>query len=237
MADILGFDAPIPDINITGIFASTWIYIAIVAVMGVILIGGVATLIFFKTYSRKIVFFENISGLGYQPTLKRRARSLRVGTGGEELLSLMGGDTISAYGRKMGKNTYWFAKGQDGYWYNFLLGDLDTKMAMLDIDPVDTDVRMFHVAKDRMNKENYLKRSFLEKYGSLMIMFLFLVVLILGMWFIVGKIGEATESLAATQNANTAVLVTTQQILNANQNMLSGGSGTSGIVEDIVPVT
>lgn len=235
MSEVLG--TQLPDINITGLFASTWIYIAIVALIGFILILGIALLLFFKTFNRKVVFFENISGLAYQPTMKKRARRLRVGNGGEELLALIGGDTISAYGRKMGKNTYWFAKGQDGYWYNFLLGDLDTKRAMLDIEPIDTDVRMFHVAKERMNKDNYLKRSFMERYGSLLMMFLFLVVLVLGMWFIVGKIGDATQALAATQESNAKVLETTERILNANENMLSGGSGVSGAVSDIVPTT
>lgn len=232
MGNIFGFNTP--DINITGLLASTWVYVLIVTVIGVILIVGIALLLFYKTFNRKIVFFENISGLGYQPTMKKRARRLKIGTGGEELLSVMGGDTMTAYGRKMGKNTYWFAKGIDGYWYNFLLGDLDTKMAMLDIDPVDKNVRMFHVAKDRMNRDNYLRKSFIEKYGATMMMFLFLIVLILGMWFIIGKIGNATESLAATQKANEEVLKTTQQILTANENMKNQG-GVSGIVSGIVP--
>ena len=228
MADILGANVPIP--NVTGFLSSTWIYIAIIAVVGFFLIMGVAFLLYYKTYNRKVVFFENISGLGYQPTMRKRARRLRVGGSGEELLALMGGDTISAYGRKMGPNTYWFAKGSDGYWYNFLLGDLDTKMAMLDIEPIDRDVRMFHVAKDRMNRDNYLKKSFLEKYGTMMIAFVFMIILILGMWFIIGKIGNATESLAATQKANADVIRTTQQILVANNNMKNGVTSTDGIV-------
>src|SRR3990167_10732708 len=186
-----GLGLGLPTINITGLFASTWIYVAIVSVIGFILIVSVSLLMFYKIYNRKCVFFENISGLGYQPVLKKRARRLKVGSGGEELLALIGGETLSAYGKKMGKNTYWFAKGQDGYWYNFVLGDLDTKMAMLDIEPIDRDVRMFHVAKDRMNRDNYLRKTFIEKYGSILIMFAFLIVLILGLWFIVGKIGNA----------------------------------------------
>jgi hypothetical protein len=235
MADVLGTSVALPSINITGFLSSTWIYIAIVVVVGIFLICGIAMLLFFKTYNRKIVFFENISGLGYQPTMKKRARRLRVGPSGEELLAVVGGDTLSAYGRKMGKNTYWYAKGSDGYWYNFLLGDLDTKMAMLDIEPIDRDVRMFHVAKDRMNRDNYLKKSFMEKYGTTLLMFLFLIVLILGMWFIVGKIGKATEALASTQKANEEVIKTTEQILKINENMKSGG--ISGISSGIVPAT
>jgi uncharacterized membrane protein len=234
MANILGTEvAGIPDINITGIFSNTWIYIALISFIGIILITVVGFVLYYKAFNRKIVFFENISGLGYQPVMRKRARRLRVGSAGEELLSVMGGDTLSAYGRKMGKNTYWFAKGSDGYWYNFLLGDLDTKMAMLDIEPIDRDVRMFHVAKDRMNRDNYLKKSFMEKYGSTLIMFLFLIILIIGMWVIIGKIGKATESLAKTQDANAEVLKTTKEILVNNEKLKQGG--VSGAVSGLVP--
>lgn len=231
MVDIGGVS--IPDINITGFLGSTWIYVVIVAVIGVILITGVALLLYFRTFNRKVIFFENISGLGYQPTLRKRARRLKVGTGGEEVLALMGGDTISAYGRKMGKNTYWFAKGQDGYWYNFLLGDLDDKMAMLDIEIVDKDVRMFHVAKDRMNRDNYLRKSFLEKYGSILLMFLFLIVLIIGMWLIVGKIGKATTALASTAETNKELTKTNLELLKQNEKIKTGG--IEGVVSGIVP--
>jgi len=227
--DTIGSGNALPNIDITGFLSNTWIYVLIVAVIGFVLILGVALLIFFKVYNRRVVFFDNIAGLGYQPVLKKRARLLRLGSGGEELLGLVGGDTMSSYGRKMGKNTYWFAKGQDGYWYNFILGDLDTKLAMLDIEPVDKDVRMFHVAKDRINKENYLKRSFMEKYGVHILLFVFLVTLVLGMWFIVGKVGDATSALAATQDANRAVIETTNKILELNANMQNSGA-TSGLV-------
>lgn len=227
MVDVLGSQVPVP--NITGFFSNTWIYVIIVSIIGFILIFGIAMILYSRTFNRKVVFFENIAGLGYQPTMRKKARRLRVGTAGEELLALIGGDTLSAYGRKMGKNTYWFAKGSDGYWYNFLLGDLDTKMAMLDINPVDKNVRMFHVAKDRMNRDNYQKKSFMERYGATMIMFAFLIILILGMWFIVGKIGNATEALARTQAANEEVIKTTQQILIANANM-KGGNTPSGLI-------
>jgi hypothetical protein len=234
MAEILGTNVSfIPNVDITGIFASTWIYILLITIIGIILIVAISMLIYYRTYNRRVVFFENISGLGYQPTMRKKARRLRVGASGEELLALVGGDTLSAYGRKMGKNTYWFAKGSDGYWYNFLLGDLDTKMAMLDIEPIDTDVRMFHVAKSRMNEANYLKKGFMEKYGSTIIMFLFLIILVVGMYIIIGKIGSATDSLAKTQEANAEVIKTTQQILTANANMKNGGvfgNSSSGLI-------
>jgi hypothetical protein len=192
----LGVADKLPSINITGFLSNTWIYVLIVGVIGFILIATVCLILFFKTYNKKVILFENISGQGYQPILKTRARTVNLGVGGEEILKTIGKKFVTAYGRKMGKNTFWFAKGQDGYWYNIVLGDLDSKRAMLDIEPIDRDVRMFHVALDRLSHQTYGKNSFLEKYGIHLLLFVFLVVMILGMWFIVGKIGDAVAPLA-----------------------------------------
>ena len=208
MANLFGFNTP--DIDITGYLSSSWIYIFIVAFIGIILIVTVALVLFFRTYNRKIVVFENISGQGYQPVLKTRARIISLGIGGQEVLKTMFGNKhVSAYGRKMGNNTYWYAVGPDGFWYNVILGDLDSKMAVLDVEPIDRDVRMFHVALDRLAQNKYDKKSFMEKYGIHMMLFLFLIVLILGMWFIVGRVGDAVAPLGQA-NDNQAKLTETQ---------------------------
>jgi len=204
--DELGVSENIPAIDLTGILSSSWIYIFIIVMVGLTLIIGVGLMLFLTTYKRKIVLFENIAGQGYQPVLKTRARIVKLGIGGEELLkTLAGGHYVSAYGRKMGKNVYWYAKGQDGYWYNVILGDLDSKQAMLDIEPIDRDVRMFHVALDRLSNQTYNKTSFLEKHAVHMILFVFLVVLILGLWFIVGKIGEAVAPLSMAADSSVKI--------------------------------
>ena len=227
--EIAGFNIPI-DVNLTGFLSSTWIYIVIVMLIGLILIILTALLLFFKTYKKKIIVFENISGQGYQPIVKTRARIIKLGLGGEEVLkTLAGGKYLTAYGKKMGKNTYWFAKGSDGYWYNIVIGDLDTKMAMLDIEPIDRDVRMFHVGLQKYNHQTYDKKSFMEKYGIHLLLFVFLAVLILGMWFIIGQVGKATSSLAATADTNRAVVESLSSILQGASNIQSG-TGGSGIV-------
>lgn len=227
MGNIFGLE--LPTINITGFLSSTWFYVVIIGLIGLILVTIVFFLLFFMTYKRKVVVFENISGQGYQPIQKTRARIVKLGSGGEEILkTLIGRNFLTAYGRKMGKNTYWFAKGADGYLYNILLGDLDTKMAMLDIEPVDRDVTMFRVALDRLSRQIYEKQRFFEKYGIHIIMFVFLIVFILGMWFIVGKIGDATEALAKTADTNREVVEALPNILRSAQNVQSGGG--SGLV-------
>jgi len=201
MVNSFGFETP--SIDISGFLSNSWVYIAIIIFIGLALIVGVALFLFFTTYNRKVIVFENISGQGYQPVLKTKARIVKLGIGGEELLKTLKGSTyLSAYGKKMGKNTYWYAKGEDGYLYNIVIGDLDNKKAMLDIEPIDRDVRMLHVALDRLSHQTYNKPSFLDKYANHMFLFLFLVALILGMWVLIGKMTEATQPLAtAGENA------------------------------------
>jgi len=231
MLDDLGVGDVIPKIDITSFMSDTWVYILVIVIGGIILLGSLGLFLFFKTYNKKIVLFENISGQGYQPLLKVRARTINLRISGEEVLKTLSGKFVSAYGKKMGKNTYWYAKGQDGYWYNIVLGDLDSKRAMLDIEPIDRDVRMFHVALDRLSQQTYGKNSFMEKYGTMVISFFFLVILVLGMWFIVGKIGDAVAPLGTAttqaleiQKANAEITNKLVTVLE-NMGLNDGGSG------------
>jgi len=231
----LGVADKIPTIKLTGFISNTWVYVLIAVVVGIILIGTIALVLFLKTYNKKVILFENISGQGYQPILKTRARTINLGVGGEEILKTFAGKFVSAYGRKMGKNTFWFAKGADGYWYNIVLGDLDSKRAMLDIEPIDRDVRMFHVALDRLSHQTYGKNSFMEKYGSVVLGFIFLLVLILGMWFIVGKIGDAVAPLASSSAQALEIQKTNAEITGKLANIVSkmgltSNTGGSGLV-------
>lgn len=219
----------LPTIEITGWLTNTWFYVFLVGFIGFILVGTLITVLFFRTYNKRIIFFENISGQGYQPVRSARARSIRVGKSGGELLKLMFGGYMSAYGRKMGRNTYWYAKGPDGYWYNILLGDLESEKGILDVEPVDKDVRMFHVATANMNLDNYGDKKFWEKHGNMILAFVFMVVLVISMWVIIGKIGDATTALADTAEANRELTELNKDYLQAASN-LRKSDGSTGII-------
>lgn len=234
MGQIFGIDIGIsaPKISLTGL-GHSWIYIVIIALIGLLLIIGVVIILFMNTYKRKVVFFENIAGAGYQPILKTRARVIKLGRGGEEVLkTLAGGTYISAYGRKMGKRTYWYARGQDGYWYNIILGDLDAKFSILDIEPVDRDVRMFHLGIDKIAQNDYAqKRTFLEKYGIHMMVFIFLVIFLIGLIVISGKINEGLKASSnpeiAKTNQETANILST---IATKLDNIQRGIGDSGLI-------
>lgn len=251
MVNVLGQEVPL-NINISGFLSSSWIYVFIVAVLGLICVVTVALILFYRTYNRKVIVFDNIAGQGYQPAFRSRARIIKLGVGGAEILkTLAGGNMVSAYGRKMGKNTYWFTKGPDGYWYNSILGDFDTKTAMLDIEPVDRDVRMTHVAIDKQARAEYDKKGNIEKYIVMGILFFMLIAWLVGMYVIAGRIQTATAPLAAANaqteqaaktNAETSKLMAQTssqladiaialgaQIQHTNKS-IEGGTGDSGLV-------
>lgn len=233
MANVLGIETGLnlPSFSLTGMFSNTWVYVLLVVILGIIICGVLALFLFKRTYNKRIVIFENISGRGYQPTLKTSARVIRLEKGGMEVLKTLGGAIyLDAYGRKMGNNTYWFAKGSDGYYYNIVLGDLDTKMGMLDIEPIDRDVRMYHAGIDKLREMTYNKKSWFEEHANQLILFGFLIVLILGIWFIVGKVGDATKALAATAEVNKAVLEALNNVLRSADNIKTSGGITGGLI-------
>lgn len=214
MADVLGFNIPVPNVGFGGI-ANTITIAIFVFVIAVILCFIIWMVYMARVYNRKIIVFENISGQGYQPTYRDKARLMKVGDGGEELLFLRRKKAYrTAYGKKMGKNTYWFAVGQDGYWYNVVLGDLDAKMGMLDIEPIDRDMRYMHVAVRRNIQERYRKLGIMDKYGSYIMNGVFLLIMIIGIWLLIDKMGDTASSV------NTAVK-TAKEIMDVNQKILS----------------
>jgi len=187
---------------------------------------GIYIYIQYKTYNKKIVLFENLAGQGYQVTFKDRARVVKIGDGGEEILYLKKKKVYrTAYGKKMGRNTYWFAVGQDGYWYNILLGDLDAKMGMLDIEPVDRDMRYMHVAIRKNIQERYRKVGFMEKYGVLMMSGIFILAMIISLFILIDQIGQLMGEAKQTVEAANELQEPISNMLSKIDTICSGGSG------------
>jgi len=229
MAEVFGFETGVDLPTLTGGFGWGTITLIITILLFIISFGIILwILIQWRTYKYKIILFENIGGQGYQPTFKDRARILKIGNGGEELLWLKKKKVYrTAYGKKMGKNTYWFAVGQDGYWYNVLLGDLDAKMGMLDIEPVDRDMRYMHVAIRKNITERYRKIGIMEKYGPMIINGIFLLIMIIGLWLLIDQIGELMGSATSVVDSMGPLIEQLKNVAGKIDTICSGGSGIS----------
>lgn len=232
MADILGIDVPIslPSAGF-GFGTSFWFVIMLMVVSVILGIIGLVLISRYKVYNRKVVVFENVANSGYQPTFKDRARIIKLGDGGEELLYLLKKKVYrTAYGKKMGKNAYWFAVGQDGYWYNFVLGDLDAKMGMLDIEPIDRDMRYMHVAIRKNIQDRYKKENWFEKNAVYIMSGFFLLIMLIGLWFLLDKIADISATSASSVGAAQKVTEATENLISTLDNLYSNsGIRPSGV--------
>jgi len=227
MAEILGADIPVPSF-VNSIGDALGMTVTIIAFLVLFAIVGAITLyllVQLKIYNRKIIVFENVSGQGFQPVYRDKARLVKLGDAGEELLYLKKKKVHrTAYGKKMGRNTYWFAIGQDGYWYNIVLGDVDAKMGMLDVEPIDRDMRYMHVAIRKNIQDRYRKQSLMDKYGSFIMNGLFLIIMLAGVWFLLDKVGDISSAISGSIDAAKEVTEATKNIVSSLDN-ICGGSG------------
>jgi len=230
MADLLGLPVgdglKMPSFNMSGI-GTTIMWIAIVLIAIVIVAIFIWLHFQKKLYNKKVVIFENLGGNSYRKTGEDTARLIKIGDGGEEILFLRGRKTYrTAYGKKMGDNLYWFAIGQDGYWYNCTLGDLDAKMGMLDIEPVDRDMRYMHVAIRKNISDRYKpKVGFMDKWGGTIFNLIALGIILLGGWFIADKLAEGIGQLVTGLKDNQETIRLMKEALATVQSTCQGGAG------------
>lgn len=222
MANLFGIDIPL-EFDITSWLSNTWIWIAIVSFIGLVAIITIVLIIFFMTYKRKIIIFEEVNH-ELVPVLTTRARVIRLRAGGEEVMrTLVGGYYVSAYSKRIGKSSYWFMRGTDGYLYNFVLDKFGKPIF------VSGDMRMFNIAIDRLSEQTYGKSPWYEKYAVHMILFVFLIVMILGAWFIVSEIGKATKPIADATVAQIELAKTNELVISK----LDGILRTMGYLEEL----
>lgn len=179
-----------------------------------------------RRYKYKIEIYENTGGTRYVQSGTDRARVQKIGDQGEEILVLKKRKKIvTSYNRKMGNNLIWFAVGQDGYWYNVTLGDLDSKQGMLDIEPIDRDMRYAHTAIRKNYNERYNKQKFMDKYGSMIIVAIFLLIVVIAIGFYVNKLSETAETFTQASKDFREVAEINKGVLSSLDNIYS----TSGI--------
>ncbi len=218
-----GLDLP----SITGTLA--WFGIALL----VFVIMGFATYVLmnYLKFNKKIVILEDVQGSDdLEPIGKDRATLVKVGRSGMEVLFLKKRKKyIGAYGKRMGKNTYYFAIGPDGYWYNVTLGSLTQGMKTVKIKPTNVNMRYQNEGLMQTIKDRYDKTTFWEKYGG-MVAFVGLIAvtgimiyLIFDKWIeLAGSVNNAIEAAASVQEG-------TREIIGALDSLKgSGGIASSG---------
>jgi len=230
MAELFGFDT---GLNVGDIVSSRMgTYIMLGLIILVILIIGAGFLWWYlnkKLYKYKIAVFENIAGMGWRLSYRDKAKPLRLSADGTEVLFLKQKKMpITAYGKKMGPNEYWFAIAQDGGWYNIILGDLDAQNQILDIEPIDRDVKYISVAMRKNAQENYgPKVTFMDRYGAWIMGGVTIIILLAGVWFLIDKMNDTSAALTIATNEFTKIVEPISRALAHADSICSGGTGIS----------
>lgn len=229
MSTIMGLETGL-DLSVGGSIGTFSTYLLYIFGFLTLVIIGAAVIWWYNKksqYREEVVIFENISGQGWKVKIKDKARRIRMSIDGTETLFLKNTKIpLTAYGRKMGTNQYWFAIGQDGGYYNFILGDLDSKMGVLDIEPIDRDIKYLIVAMLKNAEKEYgAVESWMDKWGKWVFSIILIIIGIAGASYIVSQMGDIANSLSATAKQFGGVAEQMTTALGHLDSMCNGGTG------------
>lgn len=199
----------------------------LVVFTGIIIIVGIGLFFLLRhlKFNKHIVILEDVEGSdNLEPVGKDKGMLVKVAKSGMEVLYLKKRKTYKgAYGKRMGKNRYYFAIGSDGYWYNVTLGSLAEGLKTVNIKPTPVNMRYQNEALQEIIKERYDKTSFWQKYGG-MIAFTMLIVLFgIMSYLLLDKYAEIGNSVRSAVDAAAQVQIETKNIIAALDNLQSSG--------------
>lgn len=178
-----------------------------------------------KKYNKKIILFEKI-GVQFIPIKKYWGCEIKFSTAGDTITKIRGIDKFLPNPTKqMGLREYWYFIREDGEWINFELADLDEESRKVGAKFLDKEMRFSRTAIQKSLRDQFEKKSFMEKYGVYVVTFSFLAIIIVGMWFLWDKwldLANVTKNAVETADM---VLQKTNSILSTMDNVCSGGSG------------
>jgi len=94
------------------------------------------------------------------------------------------------------------------------------------LEPIDRDMRYMHVAIRKNIQDRYRKIKFMEKYGTIMMNGLFLLIMLVGLWFLLDKMTTITGGLTSAVESATTIQAESAKLLTALDNICRG----SGVV-------
>lgn len=151
----------------------------------------------FMKFNKRIIILEDVAGSDdLEPVGKDRAMSVKVGTGGLEVLYLKKRKVYrGSYGKRMGKNTYYFAIGSDGYWYNVTLGSLNKGMEKVAIRPTKVNMRYQNESLSEIIEKRYNQEGFWQKYGQVVISVIFIAFITIMSYFLFDAFRDAAGTV------------------------------------------
>lgn len=157
--------------------------------IGVIFIAGIGFGLYWyyqkRVWNKTVTRFELI-GDRYEPTFRDKAKSVKLGSGGFEVLFWQKAKVYRiAYGQRIGKSTYYFFTAPDGYEYNGVLGKQIMTDGKIPIITSTTSMRSQYTALEKQIEALHgSKVTFWDKYGNWVISIAFMLIIGVLAWLI-----------------------------------------------------
>jgi uncharacterized membrane protein len=201
---IIGSITNIPWVKVGG-----WILAFVVAIGGGFLL--------YNYYKNKKVFNKEatileVVGVHYVPTAKDLMKVVKIGTGGFEILYLKKLKIYKiAYGGRVGKNSYYFFIGPDGYWYNGMFSsDINYIDEQGGLVPIVTTNPLMRAQYTSLEKQvdilHSAKKTFMQEYGMWVLGAGFITIIGVFAWLIFREMSPIMGAVSGT--ANTQAIIT-----------------------------
>jgi NADH:ubiquinone oxidoreductase subunit 6 (subunit J) len=164
-----------------------------------VLIGAITGFIVWwiskKSWNKKVWIFVKVAGV---PMLKLidTGKLISFGMAGDKLMKLK---TLKKWlpppQIQMGKDIYWYYEREDGEFVNFSLEDLDERQRKAGAYFVDTDMRMQRLGIEKNLRDRMEKKSWLEKYGSVIAGAVFIIMVTVCLVVLFSKLKETSTSI------------------------------------------
>lgn len=223
MADYMEY---LPDVSWGGAgMVIVWFVVAILFLVGVAI--GVYFFIRWLKFNKTIVILEDVQGSDdLEPVGKDKAMLVKVAKSGMEVLWLRKKKVYKgAYGKRMGKNTYYFGIGPDGYWYNVTLGSLQEGLSKVGIRPTPVNMRYQNEALQEIIKERYNQITFMQKYGAMIAFIALIAIFGVMAYLMIDKFADTASLTNTNLEIVKDVQLGTKELIGAMDNMCSGGGG------------
>ena len=221
----------VPDLGIdAGQIFGTLAWLAIILVVGIGV--GILTWIILsnKKFNKKVSVFER-SGGRFEPIGSYKAMITKIGDAGDTVLYIKKiKKFVPTPTIQTGRNVYWFIVRKDGEWINAGIEDFDEKSGEFNVYFLDKEMRYARAALQKNLKERYVKLSFLEKYGGMIVWATLCLIIMVGFVLFMDKMLEITGAVdVLMQTAGTEtekILKAVESVTNKLDNVC-GGSGYS----------
>jgi len=198
MAVSLGDVNPVGKLDIGSIGLGLLIFFLVVLIL-----GGIGFAIYMRMQKKKLKYIIPLyKMIGARPIkiATYKAMDFKVGFAGDVLWYVPKKKKYISMGTiQTAPNEYPHFEREDGEWINFGLGDIDAQMKLANVKYVHSDMRSQRIAISNMLENRFKgKQSWWDKYGSIVTMVIFYLVVAIAMviiFFQWGKIIEGTNTL------------------------------------------